>query len=176
MSPGADVQAIESLQDWHDALCVFRAEASESLSSIALEIRRAFDWIDEEAKAWKRDAREADDEVLRAKMELAQRRTPDYSGRIPDTSVQEENLARAKARLRFAEDQIEVCRKWSLRLPKMVSEEYEGTARRLGNFLEADLAGAIAQLNGRIDRLHAYTAVQPTGPGPQTATNPEASS
>jgi hypothetical protein len=166
MNPGADVQAIDALQEWHDALCIYRTEAVESLGSIALEIRRAFDWIDEEARSWKREVREAEDEVLRAKTELAQRKTPDYAGRIPDTSVQEENLTRAKARLRFAEEQIDICRKWAVRLPKMINEEYEGPARRLMNFLEADLTSAIALLNTRIDRLHAYTAVQPTGPGP----------
>jgi hypothetical protein len=174
MSPGADVQAIEALQDWHNALCVFRTEATESLGSIALEIQRAFDWIDDQSRGWKREVRDAEDEVLRAKSELAQRSTPDYSGRVPDTSVQEENLARAKARLRFAEEQIEVCRKWSIRLPKMVSEEYEGTARKFSNFLEIDLVSAIAQLNTRIDRLHAYTAVQPSSSGPQAKPNAEA--
>jgi hypothetical protein len=163
MTPGADVQAIDALQDWHNALCVFRTEANESLSSIALEIRRAFDWIEDELRSWKQEVRDAEEDVLRAKAELAQRRTPDYSGRVPDTSVQEENLGRAKRRLQFAEDQIDICRKWLVQLPKMVSEEYEGTARRLGNFLESDLASAIARLSARIDRLHAYTAVQPTG-------------
>ena len=160
MSPGADVKAIDALQDWHNALCVFRTEAVESLSSIALEIRRAFDWIDEQAKSWQREVREADDDVVQAKSELNQRKTPNYDGRIPDTSVQERNLARAKARKQFAEDQVDVCRKWSMRLPKMVNEEYEGTARRLGNFLEAELPVAIAHLNARIESLHNYLQVQ----------------
>jgi hypothetical protein len=175
MTPGADVQAIDALQDWHNALCVFRTEATESLSSIAMEIRRAFDWIEDEERAWKQELRQAEEDLVRAKAELAQRRTPDYSGRIPDTSVQEENLARAKSRARFAEDQIDVCRKWTQKLPKMISEEYEGTARRLSNFLDSDLASAIAKLSVRIDRLHAYTGVQPANapappPAPETPT------
>jgi hypothetical protein len=160
MSPGADVQAIDALQDWHNALCVFRTDAAESLSSIALEIRRSFDWIDEEAKSWHRERREAEEGVVRAKAELAQRQTPDFNGRIPDSSVQEENLARAKARLRFAEDQVDVCRKWAVRLPKLINEAYDGPGRRLGNFLDGELAAAIADLSARIDRLHAYTGVQ----------------
>ena len=166
MNPGADVQAIDALQDWHDALCVYRTEAVESLGSIALEIRRAYQWIDDESRSWKQVVRDADEDVLRAKNELSQRKTPDYSGRIPDTSVQEENLARAKRRLQFAQEQIEICRKWAIRLPKMISEEYEGPARRLMNLLEGELPSAIALLSNRIDRLHAYTAIQPTGPGP----------
>jgi hypothetical protein len=176
MSPGADVQAIDALQDWHDALCVFRTEAVESLGSIALEIRRAFEWIEEETRSWRQEIREAEEDVLRAKTELAQRKTPNFADRIPDTSVQEKNLAHAKARLQFAEEQIEICRKWTVRLPKMISEEYEGTARRLMNFLETNLPAAIGLLGVRIDRLHAYTAVQPTGPGPMPAPKTEGDS
>lgn len=161
MNPGADVRALDALQDWHDALCVYRTDAQESLSSIALEIRRAFDWVDEQAKRWYRLSREAEEDVVRAKAELNQRRTPDYAGRIPDTSVQEENLALAKARYEFAMDQIDVCRKWAVRLPRMVSEEYEGSARRMGNFLEAELTNAIALLNDRIRMLHSYLDVKP---------------
>jgi hypothetical protein len=167
MGPGADVQAIDALEDWHNALCLFRDEALESLNSIALETRRAFDWIDEEAKAWHREAREAEEDIVRAKAELNQRKTPDFSGRIPDTSLQEENLARAKARLRNAEEQMDVCRHWAARLPKMVSEEYEGTARRLGTFLDIELPAAIAQLNARIQSLHRYTEVKPVEPTPE---------
>ena len=169
MGPGADVQAIDALEDWHNALCLFRDEAADALSSIAMEVRRAFDWIEEEGKAWQREAKEAEDDVVRAKAELAQRKTKDFTGRYPDTSVQEENLARARARLRFAEDQIEVCRKWAVKLPKMVSEEYEGTARRFGTFLEMDLPAAVAHLNARIESLHRYTEVKPAEPNAEPA-------
>ncbi|MBO0697267.1 MAG: hypothetical protein J2P46_02630 [Zavarzinella sp.] len=176
MGPGADVQAIDALEDWHNALCLFREEALEALSSIALEARRAFDWIEEEAKAWHREAHEAEEDIVRARAELNQRKTPDFSGRIPDTSLQEENLARAKARLRHAEEQIDVCRHWLAKLPKMISEEYEGTARRLDTFLEMDLPAAIAHLNARIEILHRYTEVKPVEPSPEAGQpSPEAS-
>jgi hypothetical protein len=170
MNPGADVQAIDALQDWHNALCLFRDEALDALGSIGMEVRRAFDWIDEERKAWQHEAREAETAVVQAKAELNQRKTPNFDGRIPDTSVQEKALARAKARLEHAEEQVEVCRKWAVRLPKLVSEEYEGPARRLGNFLEADLPVAIAHLAARIEALHRYTQVAPASAPPAPAT------
>lgn len=169
MNPGADVQAIDALQDWHNAVALFRDEALDALASINMEVRRAFDWIDAEGKAWHQEARQAEQDVVQAKAELAHRKTPNFDGRIPDASVQEENLARAKARLRFAEDQVDLCRKWAVRLPKMVSEEYEGPARRLGNFLEADLPVAIAHLAARIEALHRYTQVAPVAAPPPPA-------
>ena len=175
MNPGADVQAIDALQDWHNAVVLFREEALDALSSINMEVRRAFDWVDEEGKAWKQEARLAEQEVVQAKAELNRKKTPNFDGRIPDTSVEEENLARAKSRLRFAEDQIDVCRKWAVKLPKMVSEEYEGPARRLGNCLEADLPVAIAHLAARIEALHRYTAVAPAAAPPKPAAPEEPS-
>lgn len=162
MSPGADVQAISALEEWYAALVTFREEANEALSGVRSEISRVFDRIEDEGKSWMREARQAEDDVVRAKAELAMRKTPDYSGRIPDTSVQEENLARAKSRLQFAQEQIEICKKWLARLPKMISEEYDGPSRRLGSFLEIELANAIADLSSRIDRLHAYMSIKPT--------------
>jgi len=170
MNPGADVQAIDALQDWHNALCLFRDEALDALGSIGMEVRRAFDWIDEERKAWQHEAREAETAVVQAKAELNQRKTPNFADRIPDTSVQERALARAKARLEHAEEQVEVCRRWAVRLPKLVSEEYEGPARRLNTFLETDLPAAIAHLAARIEALHRYTQVQPVSAPPAPAT------
>jgi hypothetical protein len=161
MNPGADVRAVEAIEDWHNALCVFQNETSESLSAISLEIRRAYDWIDDAARKWKFEARDAEEEVVQAKVDLARRETPDYNGRIPDTSVQEENLARAKARLEHARDQIDVCRSWSQKLPKLVGEAYEVNSRQLNNFLDADLTRAISRLNSQITALHAYTAIAP---------------
>lgn len=169
MDPGADVRAVDGLQDWHNALALFREEGIEALNSISMEIRRAFDWVDEQAKLWQREKREAEEDIVQAKADLAQRKTPDFNGRIPDTSVQEENLARAKARLEHAEDQVDTCRKWSVRLPKMINEDYEGPGRRLGNFLDAELAAAIAKLAGRIDAIHNYMAVQPVAAPPKPA-------
>lgn len=170
MNPGADVQAIDALQDWHNAVCLFRDEAQDALGSIKLEIRRAFDWIDEEGKAWHKEMREAEQDVHQAKQELNRKRTPNFDGRMPDTSVEEKNLARAQARVRFAEEQIDVCRKWAVKLPKLISEDYEGPARRLGNFLEADLQVAIAHLAARIEALHRYTQVAPAAAPPAPAT------
>src|SRR3954470_14591307 len=175
MNPGADVQAIDALQDWHDAVVLFRDEALDALSSINMEVRRAFDWIAEEGHAWQREVREAEQAVVQAKAELSQRKTPNFDGRIPDTSVQERALARAKARLERAEEQVEVCRKWAVRLPKLVNEDYEGPARRLNTFLETDPPAAIAHLAARIEALHRYTQVQPASAPPAPAT-PEAPS
>lgn len=156
MSQQAAVNSIDLLQEWHNALCVFRGEAMESLASVALEIQRIDFWLDEQLNGWQREARDAEEDVVRYKAELANRKFPDFSGRIPDCSLQEENLRRAERRLEFAREQITIVRRWYTRMPKMVEEAYSGPARHLTSFLEADLPRALAQLKEQIRSLDAY--------------------
>lgn len=156
MNGQANVNAIDVLQDWHAALCVYRTEALEALASINLEIQRAEFWLDERLQFWQREARDADEDVIRCKAELANRRFPDFSGRIPDCSQQEENLWRAEARLEHAREQIDVVRHWYTKMPKLVEEAYSGSAHHLMNFLEGDLLRGLAQLKHQIRSLDAY--------------------
>lgn len=164
MAPGADVRAVHALQDWHNHLSRFRQEALEALSMLRLEIRRAFDWIDDTARGWKAEIRDAEQEVTQRKVELNQREMPNFDGRIPDTSVQEKNLARAKARLEHAREQVEVCRRWAGKLPKMISEEYEASARKLGNMLETEVPNALAHLMNQLAAIERYMDLKPAAP------------
>ena len=161
MNEAASVHSIEALYEWHAALCVFRTEALEALASVSLEIQRADAWLDDQLRHWQRAARDAEEEVVRAKTELFNRRFPDYAGRIPDCSVQEEALWAAEDRLQHAHDQIAIVRQWYQRMPKMISEAYDGPSRHLANFLEAELPRGLATLKARIANLEAYVNLKP---------------
>lgn len=165
MHEGADVRAITSLQDWHNQLSRFRQEAMEAISMINMEVRRAYDWVDDMGRQWKHEIREAEEEVVQRKAELAQRQIPNFDGRIPDTTVQERNLARAKARLEYAHDQVDICRKWSTKLPKMVGEEYEAVARKMSTMLEAEIPAALSHLTEQLIALERYMSTQVTSSG-----------
>jgi hypothetical protein len=174
VDPAADVRSIEGLRDWHAALCQFRTEALDALAACDLEIRRAADWLADQRDNWRQAMREAEEEVSQAKAELAQRRFPDFSGRMPDTSVQEKALRAAEAKRDFAEEQADRCRRWLQRLPHAVSESYEGPARQLANLLEGDLPRGLALLERRIDALEAYASLQaPAAPRPAPQPPPE---
>lgn len=159
MNPAANVRAIDALQDWHAALAEFRTEAMEALAAVELEIHRAHAWIADTQREWKQTVRDAEDEIAQAKAELASRRFPDFNGRMPDTSEQEKALRRAVAKKEFAERQVEVCRRWQMKLPAAVSETYEGPAKQLLATLEAELPRGLAVLERRIAALEAYAAI-----------------
>jgi hypothetical protein len=160
MNGSASVNSLEALRDWYAALCVFRTEAMESLASISLEIQRADNWLDEQLRTWQQAARDAEEDVVRYKAELSNRRHVNFAGRVPDCTVQEENLQNAENQLEYARDQIEVVRRWFHRMPKMVDEDYTGPARRLMNLLEGDLPRGLAVLNGQIASLEAYLNIR----------------
>jgi hypothetical protein len=171
----ADVRSIDAVRDWYAALTTYGETLAEAMSGVELEIRRGFDWLAEQSDVWKRAVRDCERDVTQAKAELASRRFPDFSGRMPDTTVQEKALRVAKARLEYAEDQVERVRAWSGRLPKMIEESYRGPAHRLVTFLELDLPKGRAGLDRRIGALESYAGLRPDyAPAPSATAPPPA--
>lgn len=178
MRTGADVRSLEELREFHAALCTFRTDAMEALSSVDLSIRHLADWIVDQTRLWQAAIRTCEEQVFQARQELAQRKYVGFDGRVPDTTVQEENLRKAQQRLAHAQDKYERCRKWQQRFPHQVGEVYEGPARHLGGLLEAEFPRALAVLERRILALEAYAAIpapaapsmssEPTPPPPET--------
>ena len=157
----ADVRSIDAVRDWHAALANYADSLSEALAGVEMEIRRAFDWLDEQQALWKQAARDCEEEVVQAKAELSQRKFKTWDGREPDCTVQERALRRAKARLEHAEDQVERVRQWIGRLPKVIDEVYRGAGRRLQNFLDDDLPKGQTDLARRIAWLELYAGQRP---------------
>jgi hypothetical protein len=169
----ADVRSIDALRDWLAALAKYRAEAAEAVAGIDMEIRRGFDWVAEQESLWKQAIRDGEEDVARAKAELTARKFPGFDGRMPDTTVQERNLRRAEARLDHARDQVRKCKSWQVKLPKLVDELYTATARRLGLYLEGDLARGMTTLDRQVAALESYAELRPDyAPAPSSTIAP----
>jgi hypothetical protein len=168
----ADVRSIDALREWYAALTGYGEMLSESMAGVELEIRRGFEWLNEQLSLWQRAIRECEQDVVQAKAELAARKYPGFDGREPDTTVQERNLRRAKARLEYAEDQVLKTRSWIGRLPKMIDEVYRGPSHRLVGFLDAELPKGLSLLGRQIESLEQYAnlrsdfAPAPSGTAP----------
>lgn len=161
MNPGADVRSLDALQSWYATLAAYGVEARDALAAVQLEIHRASEWIQHQIGEWKAQVRRAEQDVFRAKMELRSRQQPDFSGRIPDTSVEEKALRRAEAKLEFARRQVTICQRWLTQITAEVGEVYDGPARRLGAFLEGDLPRALAVLDRQLVALERYSEIRP---------------
>ncbi len=156
----ADVRSIAAVVDWRADLATYGDLLAEAMAGVDLEIRRAFDWVEEQVALWRRAVRDCEDGVVRAKAELSQRKFPTWDGREPDCTVQEKALRLAKGRLEHAQDKVETCRRWLGRLPKLVDELFTGASRRLRSMLEADLPVALAELTRRVAALESYAGLR----------------
>src|SRR5262245_5846921 len=173
MIQAADVRSIDELRDLHAYVCKFKADAQDALAAVEMTIRRAHDWLADKQQFWQRAIRAAEDEVFQAKQELKQRQYVGFDGRVPDCTVQEENLKRAQGRLRYAQDKAETVRKWMSRFPKAVGEVYEGPARHLAALLEGELPRALALLERRIQALEEYAALMAPQSAPSEVAPPQ---
>ena len=63
MPDGADVRSIDAVRDWHAALAEYGDMLAESLAGIALEIRRAHEWLGEQLAMWKQHVRKCEEGV-----------------------------------------------------------------------------------------------------------------
>lgn len=160
MDAGADVTSIPALREWLAALALYKSDASEALGGIRMEIRRGIDWISDQLSLWQRAVRDCEEEVTQAKAELSARKFAGFDGREPDTTLQERNLRRAKARLEHAEEKVRTCRTWLARVPKQIDELYSGHGHRLELFLDGDLTRGAALLTRRIEALERYAEVK----------------
>src|SRR5438093_12667835 len=99
----AQVHSLEKLLDFQSALATYCHHAKEALTSIEMEIRRAQEWLEERLASWHAEVRRLEEDVFKAKQELARRRLIRVGDRPADTTEQEINLAKAQARLEHAE-------------------------------------------------------------------------
>jgi exonuclease VII small subunit len=163
----ADVRSLDGIRDWCAAVKTYREDCAASLAGIEMEIRRAVDWVDDQGRRWASAVRDCEQELWQAKQDLNARKIPDWSGREPDTTVQERAVRRCEARLEHAQDQVRRCRSWMQKLPKLIDETYRANSHRLNLILEGDLAKALASLERRIASLEAYAGERPDfAPGP----------
>jgi hypothetical protein len=173
MNPGAGVTSLDALSEWYAALVEFRGEAQNALSSLALSLQRAADWLDQQEQYWRRQIRVLEEEVSQAKTELMNRQFTDFLGQKLDCSVQEENLRRARARLEFAEDRLGATRRWSKRLPQETRDVYDGPTRHLGFFLDGELPRALAALERQLTALEKYANLRADVAAPAPAPKPD---
>jgi hypothetical protein len=170
MKPPARVTSLDLLRDFRASLAAFKSDGQDGLTAIALDVRRAFDWLTERRQFWVRSVRECQDEVTHAKADLARKQVLLPGERQPDTTQEVKALRRALARLAHAEEQVEKCRRWEPAL-RRAADEYEGPSRQLAGLLEADIPKALGLLDRLVRTLEEYVAVAPR-PASQTPTQP----
>src|SRR5260370_27456 len=130
MSESARVTSIEAIKDFRAALCDVVVDAKEALCATELEIRHLLDWLQQQLKNWQHEVRKRQEQLVRAKNDLVQKKYSQRDGRGPGYTEQEVALERAQTRLQEAEWKVERTRHWIHVLPPHVTE-YKGPPRHL---------------------------------------------
>jgi hypothetical protein len=168
MNTGAGVTSLVVLHDWYAALAEFRTQAQDALTALSLSLRRAAAWLGEQQENWQREIRACEEDVAQAKAELRTRQIPDSFGHVVDCTEQEKNLRLAQARLQAAEDRLAAVRRWMMRLPREICDNYEGPAGQLSAFLDSDLPSGLALLARQLTALEQYVNLRGNAvPAPQ---------
>jgi hypothetical protein len=162
MSDSARVLSVDVLDQMRLALAAFGAESVQALDLADSEIRRIETWLEQMMGHWQAEVRRGEEGVFLAKQELARRKMMESRDHHVDCTDQERALQKAKARLRHAEDKVEVTRNWFRQLAHEL-EEYEGPARNLRSILEGDLPRASTLLENKAAALEAYLNVVAPG-------------
>jgi len=163
MSDTARVNSIDALKQFRAKLCEFGVDALESLAAVECEIRHVQAWLSERLKFWETQVRDRGEDVSRAKAAFVRHKWGSKDGKGVGTTEVEMELKKAKRRLEEAEAKAEVTRRWLRELPRSI-HEYEGPARQLTGYLEADLKQDLALLDRMTAALEAYIAiVAPSG-------------
>jgi hypothetical protein len=171
MNEGAGVHSLAALRDWYAALALFKSEAQNALTSVALTLQHAANWLVEQQHQWRREQRRAEDAVVQARTELRRKEYQDWMGKKPDTTVEQKALARAVARLEFVEERMAATRRWIQSLPGAIQDTYQGPSRSLSFFLDSELSRAMALLARQMGSLEHYVAM---AAGPVTSLADEA--
>ncbi len=165
MTQSARVNSLDALKALHSALAKLGPEGQEALGAAEIEIRRAFDYLQDQHKHWQRQVEKRQEDVNRARADLVHARAL-RQGERSGYVEQEIALNKARARLREAEEKVVAVKRWLLHLPRAINE-YEGPARRLAGLLDADLKQGLAMLDNKIALLEAYMAVPVVEPPPK---------
>ncbi len=159
----AQLHSLERLLDFQAALATFTHHAKEAMSGMEVDIRRTLQWLEQQLALWHAEVRRAEEEVFKAKQELARRRMMRIGDRHADTTEQEIALAKAQQRLGYAEEKEAACRRWLRALPEAI-DEYQGFAVNYQSILETDMPRMHAFLDRKMDLLEAYMQVAPAPP------------
>jgi hypothetical protein len=170
MSPSAQVHSLELLKRLHAVLARFGVDAEAALGQAAMDILRVHNTLADRLKYWQQQVHKRQEDVNRARSDLTFARAI-HDGKTIGCVEQELALRKAQERLREAEDKVATVRRWQQALPEQI-KDYEGPARTLTGFLEADLRQGLVLLQNKIATLEAYLTIAPPADALPALTQP----
>ena len=151
MSETARVKNVDALREFRLALTTFIDDARNALTAVEMENRRVSEWVNHTQKFyWINEVKRRREKMNEIRGELHRRK---LSG--GGETEAKEAVRIANARLRQAEEKVEIVKKAAPMLQHAI-DEYLGLARPLGDMLTGDLEHALGMLERMATALDDY--------------------
>jgi hypothetical protein len=154
MGEAAKVGSIDAIREFREALGNFIDDARNALTAVEMENRRINEWVKNTQRLyWINEVKRRREKMNEIRGELHRRK---LSG-AGDTEAKEA-VRVANARLREAEEKVEIVKKAAPMLQHAI-DEYLGLARPLGDMLTGELENCMGLLARMADALDDYIRV-----------------
>ena len=159
-APGnANVQSLDALRDVRLALILFQERAVSAMGSLRTKIDRTRAWLEQDRPLyWRDQERKAYDGVASCRVAYDTCRLRTVGGRHPECIEEKVALQRAKARLEFCQQKVDVVRRVNVDVGQQI-DDYRGRTGLLQRLLDEDVPKVLAMLSRMIDAIEAYAAV-----------------
>ena len=159
-APGhANVQSLDALRDVRLALILFQERAISAMGSLRTKIDRTRAWLEQDRPLyWRDQERNAYDRVATGRVAYDTCRLRTVGGRHPECIEEKVALQRAKARLEYCQQKVDIVRRVTVEVGQQ-SDDYRGRSGLLQRLLDEDIPKVLAMLSRMIDAIDAYAAV-----------------
>ena len=155
MNPAANIHNVDELANFQLSLSHFQEKAKDALLNIDMDLRRTQDWLEQMYSSWQTEIRQAEEALQVAMLELKRKKIMKIGDRTPDTSEEEKQVRKCKARLDHAEEKAERTKHWLRAFPEAMLD-YEGPGRQMKTQVENNIPTMTALLNAKIASLEQY--------------------
>jgi len=171
--PGnANVQSVDALHDVRLALVAFGERTGSAMGELRSKIDRTIAWLEQDRPLyWRDQERRAYDSVATTRIAYETCRLRTVGGRHSECIEEKIAHQRAKARLEYCKQKIEVVRRWNIEASRQV-DEYRGRAAPLQRLVDEELPNMVAMLSRMIDALEAYAEIGPSPGDAAVSLNP----
>lgn len=170
--PGANVGSAQALIEFRAALIQFQERAEAALGSLRQESQRTMRWLtQDQPHYWQTQLRRGFDHVAETRVALETCRMRTVAGHRSACIEEQVAHRKAKARLEYVQQQIDVVRRWGVKAGDETNE-FLGKLGPLERSLDQELPQMIAALGHMVDAIEAYAMVaRDSGPSPASAGN-----
>lgn len=169
MSGNVQVTSIEAVKDFAPALANMQEELKAVISSLQIEMQRAISWVEQDRpRYWQTQVKRAFDKVAETRTALTTCQMRTVAGRHPSCIEEKVAHANAKRRLEFCQDQINVVKKWAVKIHHE-ADELRGRMAGVQRLAESDITKSLALLANIVESLERYAGIYQ---GPISETEP----